>query len=171
MKELSQSFQAPVDLRIREIISCEETCNFPLTNKDLFFLFQKQAELDISGDDPRLSKDSKFLFTPKGLYLYTPYTIADKNNLEKRVGLTFKGFINNDSRGFLSDETKIEIVDTDDLTINRVFKSFKVKGSLPIKTFLKSMFEEALKPGIEINEMSLSDNCLVLELEATSTNS
>ncbi|MFH1971100.1 MAG: hypothetical protein ABIJ05_01820 [Patescibacteria group bacterium] len=162
MKEINSE---PLCLNIREIVKGSST--YRLTEEDLYTLFQRQAENDDSGDIPILIS-SFFGITPLYLTFNTEYTISDLDNPLKRINLKLGGTVITDENWNLSDGPNMTI-HADEKTTKRVLKSFGVKKELPVKTFLKSMLEDALKPDVTIKEMSISNNLpdsyLLLEFE------
>jgi len=163
MTETDKLNPKPIYLRLLELVE-NAPCKYSLTMEELHDLFKRQAEIDDSGDKPELLSNSVFEVIPQGLHVFTPYTVSNPDNTQGKVGLVIEGIIKNDNKGFLSDEAEA-VIYTDTDTKLRVFEAFGVEGSLPMKVYLKSMIEDALRGKVNIKNMSLEKNNLVLEIE------
>lgn len=159
MTEFDQS-KLPIYLRLINAAEGDTPAKYSLNMTQLKELFQRQAKLDVSEDEPKLLPESIFEVTPEGLYLVASYTISDLQG--GRTNLVIEGCINNDSKGFLSEDTLAKLSGNEQ-AIQRTLVAFGVTDNLPLKTFLQAMIEDSLQGKIHINNSSLEGNNLVLE--------
>lgn len=141
---------------------------YSLSMTQLKELFQRQAKLDVSEDEPELLPASIFEVTPEGLlHLVASYTISDLQG--GRTNLVIGGYINNDGKGFLSEDTLAKLSGNEQ-AIQRTLVAFGVTDNLPLKTFLQAMIEDSLQGKIHINNSSLEGRNLVLEFVKSPNN-
>ncbi len=154
----------PIHTKLIELVKNNNTSSkYPLNMLELRQLFERQAEVDDSGDEPKLFSNSVFEITPEGLHIFTPYTVSNADKPLNRKGLVIEGTIKNSSEGYLSDETEAEIY-PEDIRVG-VYEAFEVGESLSMKTYIKSMIEDALRGWVSISNMFLKEDNLVLEFE------
>ena len=154
----------PIYLKLIELSENRgSSCRYSLNMQELRNLFERQAEVDNSGDEPELFPNSVFEVTSKGLHVFTPYTVSNADKPLNRKGLVIEGTVNNNEDGFLSDEAEAEIY-PEEIKLG-VFEAFNVKERLSMKTYLKSMIEDALMGKVNITNMSLQEEKLVLNFE------
>lgn len=151
----------PIYVVLIEAVEETGTSEHSLTMEELHELFKRQAEVDDSDDNPILLSNFVAEVTPNGLHLFTPYTVSDLDNPEKRVGLAIEGVVGNNPQGVLSSEEYVDIY-TDTDTRIRVLEAFGQEGesTLSVTVFLKLMLENALEGKVTIDNMRLDGDKL-----------
>lgn len=90
----------PIYTKLLELVenNNSSSCKYLLNMQDLRELFERQAEVDDSGDEPVLFSNSVFEITSEGLHIFTPYLVTNTDRPLYKKGLVIEGTINNNNR-------------------------------------------------------------------------
>lgn len=154
----------PASKRIKEEMERYGVCVDLISTKDIVEIFKLQAKNDVSGDNPKLKRTS-FIYYPDRIFFSFDYSIAEKENSKKSLGLKLSGNIINGTGFGLSDKETVSIESDDQKMKERVYSAFEKKDSLSVPEFIDSMILDALNLDAHVF-MKLNNDKLVVILQS-----
>lgn len=158
----------PISIKIiKAIESANSPIDYPISAIQLRELFEIQAKLDNSEDQPELQQNSIFKITDGVLIISSAYTISDLKG--GRTNVTISGAaVNNEKGDELSNKTPA-IIDGSQEVKQRTFDAFGVTERFSLKTYLTAMIEDSFQGQINIPNMHLDGQNLVLTIQKPET--